>query len=141
MQIQNGSRSWTWEMRPPRVLIAESDDSSRAEVCRALIADGYDVVEAHDGYEVLDSILAFPPGPTDCIDVIVVSCRLPGCDGTEVLDRVRRMQIQTPFVVVGERDEVLTGPQFDALMKNHVMEIEDDLDQIKGAVHRLTHAF
>lgn len=119
MQIQNGSRSWTWELRPPRVLIAESDDSSRAEVCRVLAADGYDVVEAHSGEEVLDSILAFPAGPTDCIDVIVVSCRLTDCDGEEVRARVQRMHIETPFVVLGD----------------------NDLDRMKGEVHRLTHDF
>lgn len=141
MQIQNGSRSWTWELRPPRVLIAESDDASRAQLCRALEEDGYDVVEAHDGYEVLDSVLAFPSGPTDCIDVIIASCKLPGCDGSEVLERLRRMRIQTPFVMVGGTDRVLSRAQFQELWRDHVIEINRDLDQLKGAVFHLTHAF
>lgn len=120
MKIENGTRSWTWELRPPRVLVAENDDSTRAELCGALRADGYDVVEAHDGDEVLDSLLAFPPGPVDCIDVIVATEGLASCDSGEVRERLRGMKISTPVVVVaGARD----------------------LGEVKGAVFRLTHAF
>ncbi len=135
MRIDSGTRSWTWELRPPRVLIAERDDQIRAEWVRALEADGYDTVEARDGDEILDSLLAFPPGPSDCIDVVIAGERLGGTEGPQVLFRLREMRIRTPFVVISSATDAPVSGESD------VVGCTADVKEIRGAVFTLTHDF
>jgi len=136
MRIDSGTRSWTWELRPPRVLIAEGNDHTRAALVTALRADGYETVEATDGDQILDTLLAFPPGPQDCIDVVIAGQRLAGCPGPEVLERLRGMQIRTPFVVVGEASQSSSSSS-----TRDRVQCREDVTEIRGAVFALTHDF
>lgn len=88
--------------RRPRVLLADDDDDTRAFVGAALRADGYDVVEASTGAELLDIVASsmlfretWPPP-----DVIVSDIRMPGFTGTGVLTGLRAADWETPFILM-----------------------------------------
>jgi CheY-like chemotaxis protein len=89
-------------VRAPCVLVAEDDDSIRAMVAAAFKRDGYDVIEACSGAELLDhigsSILfgsSYPPP-----DVIVSDIRMPGFTGLEILAGLRQAGWDTPIVLM-----------------------------------------
>ena len=73
-----------------KVLLIE-DDVDAAEMYRLrLVADGYEVVVAHDGTEGLRIAAAEAPP-----DFIYLDLRLPGLDGFEVLERLRADEATT----------------------------------------------
>jgi CheY-like chemotaxis protein len=82
---------------PPRILVADADDDTRA-LYRVLFArDGYDVVEASDGRDALTKVLMRPP-PT----LVVTEIALPLVDGYALCEIVRqdRATADVPILVV-----------------------------------------
>jgi CheY-like chemotaxis protein len=84
----------------PCVLVAEDDDDIRAMIVAALRRDGYDVIEASNGAELLDQIgsmlfLKFAPP-----DLIVSDVRMPGFSGIQVLAGLRNADWHTPMVLI-----------------------------------------
>ncbi|MDH3499350.1 MAG: response regulator transcription factor [Acidimicrobiia bacterium] len=61
------------------------DDDARiaASIRRALVYEGYDVAEAHDGHSALTAVRDQVP------DLVVLDVMLPGIDGLEVCRRMR----------------------------------------------------
>lgn len=85
----------TVEMRPPRILLAEDDADMRTLVREALEDEGYDVVEAADGNELLDR-LADDWLASDGFDLLLSDVRLPGCSGLRALEALRQRDWHTP---------------------------------------------
>jgi two-component system response regulator MtrA len=80
-----------------RVLLVEDDADLRRSIALVLRASGMDVTEVADGNEAVDRFEA------DGADVIVLDVMLPGRDGFEVCQAVRRSS-QVPIVMVTARD-------------------------------------
>jgi signal transduction histidine kinase/CheY-like chemotaxis protein len=73
------------------------DDASFRHVMRAMLQGLADhVVEAGDGSSALDMIMVSPP------DVIFLDLRMPGTDGTEVIDRMNKEPAlrDVPIIIV-----------------------------------------
>ena len=67
-----------------RVVLVDDDARFRAMACRALIADGVEVVaEVENGEDARDAVAHWQP------DVVLVDVRLPGIDGLEVARQLR----------------------------------------------------
>jgi CheY-like chemotaxis protein len=89
--------------QPPlgaKVLVADDDDDLRAIMASALRADGYSVVEAHDGVELLALIAATLDDWAARPDAIVVDVRMPHISGLGVLDHLQRAHVKLPSVVI-----------------------------------------
>jgi putative two-component system response regulator len=69
--------------RAPRILVADDDATSRDLLENLLTAEGYDVIVARGGEEVLSLVAESPP---ECLVCDVV---LPGMDGYEVCRRLK----------------------------------------------------
>src|SRR5262245_34329877 len=69
--------------KTPTVLVVEDDPESRAAMRKVLDGVGYQTVEADNGQEALDRILA------QTIDILVTDLRLPVMDGVELLKRAK----------------------------------------------------
>jgi two-component system copper resistance phosphate regulon response regulator CusR len=82
-----------------RILIVEDEPKTAAYVRKGLMEQGYVVDVAADGFDGLH--LATTGG----YDLILLDVMLPGLDGWEVLQGVRRQQ-QTPVLFLSARDEV-----------------------------------
>lgn len=83
-----------------RILLVEDEPKVASFVRRGLIAERYAVDSASDGREGLELAEAFP------YDLIVLDLMLPGLDGREVLQRIRRRNTCVPVLVLTARDAI-----------------------------------
>jgi len=86
---------------PPRVLVAEDDFELRRMMVRALRKDGYEIVEAIDGIELLERVAdTLFDTSGRLFDVIVTDIRMPGWSGMQVLHGFRGKTDMTPVILV-----------------------------------------
>ena len=83
-----------------RILLVEDEPKVAGFVQRGLVAERYAVDIAVDGREGLELAEAFP------YDLIVLDLMLPGIDGREVLQRIRRQNTWVPVLVLTARDAI-----------------------------------
>lgn len=86
--------------RATTVLVADDDDDLRALVASTLRADGYDVVEASDGADLLDRLEDALQDPRSRPDVVVTDIMMPRLSGLGVLDALRRAQLHFPVILM-----------------------------------------
>ena len=83
-------------------LVAEDDDEIRQVVATALREDGYDVIEARTGTELLDHLGSsrLLCAPSLSPDVIISDIRMAGLTGMEILAGLRDAEWHTPIVLM-----------------------------------------
>lgn len=94
-----------------RILIIEDDESLRRGLFDNLTAQGWEVRSASDGNEGLQ--LAFDWKA----DLILLDVMLPGVNGYEICQALRREKIDTPILMLtakGQTDDVVMGLQLGA---------------------------
>jgi type IV pilus assembly protein PilB len=69
---------------PPRILVIDDDEEARLLHRTLLSQEGYEVVEAKDGYAAIDLLQE-----DNQFSLIVLDLAMPGIDGREVLARIR----------------------------------------------------
>ena len=77
-----------------RVLIADDEPAVHAVLERILVPLGYELLNAVNGKEALDTIL------TSSVDLILLDVFMPIHSGLDVLYRIRAEGIQTPVIVM-----------------------------------------
>lgn len=82
-----------------RILLAEDDLAMRQLLVTALRWEGYRVVSAKNGFELLD-VLASALLRREAFDLIVSDIRMPGPSGLEVLRGVRDASFRPPPVIL-----------------------------------------
>ncbi len=88
------------------IYLAEDDIVTRTLIAEQVKACGYSVVAFEDGISAYEALLANPGGA----DLLITDVRMPGMDGTELIDRLRSMPVfsRLPIIimsgVVGVRD-------------------------------------
>ncbi|THJ24545.1 MAG: response regulator transcription factor [Nitrospira sp. CG24E] len=80
-----------------RVLVIEDDERISSFLKRGLEADGYLVDIAHDGQEGVQKGM-------DPYDIIVLDLLLPGKNGHEICQELRREQVKTPILMLTAKD-------------------------------------
>ena len=83
-----------------RLLVVEDEPAVADFVARGLRAEGYGVVVADDGREGERRAVA------EEFDLVVLDRMLPGRDGLEVLDGIRRQKPELPVIVLTARGTV-----------------------------------
>jgi len=97
--------------RPPAgrqevVLIVEDDASLRLGLQKTLRSAGFRVLTASTGTEGLDSALAERP------DLVLLDLMLPGLNGYEVCEEIRRADAHMPIIMLtakGEEQDKVRG--------------------------------
>ena len=84
-----------------RLLVVEDDDSIRETVGEVLRAEGYDVLTCGDGAEALN---LFTSEPAQQVDLLVLDLMLPGLGGLDLCRELRRINKNTPILVISARD-------------------------------------
>jgi two-component system chemotaxis response regulator CheY len=70
---------------PPTVMIVDDSQMVRKQVSRALVAAGFEVVEAHDGADALGQLSGPVPAPA----LIVLDVNMPNMGGIALLQALR----------------------------------------------------
>ena len=83
-----------------KVLIVEDDRNLRGFLRKAFREEGYATDECESGDRAVDRALKRP------YDCIVLDLMLPGLDGFEVVEELRRRTVLTPVLILTARDEV-----------------------------------
>ncbi len=88
--------------RRARILLAEDDPELRTMVSLLLSADGFEVVEVRDGQQLLDYLNgAAADGTRSSVpDLILSDVCMPSVDGLQVLEQVRRAELDVPVVLM-----------------------------------------
>ncbi len=83
-----------------RVLVVEDDDAVRSAVDRGLGMQGFDVSSVADAESAIEVVARRRP------DVMIVDIGLPGMSGVELCTRLRRLDVDTPILILSARDQV-----------------------------------
>jgi DNA-binding response OmpR family regulator len=86
-------------MAPPRILIVEDDPAIAAFVQTALEREGFAAEVAEDGEKALARAEAAPP------DLILLDLMLPGLDGLQVCQAIRRRSAYIPVIMLTAKDD------------------------------------
>jgi DNA-binding response OmpR family regulator len=86
--------------RPMRVLIVEDDAKVAKALSEGLGAEGYDATVARTGEE------GFFLAHRERFDLILLDLMLPGRDGLEILETLRKRDSQTQVLVLTARDSI-----------------------------------
>ena len=129
-----------------RILVVDDDPASCELVAFYLKSLGYDVAIAPDGTRALSMNL------NDEIELVILDVHMPGCDGTEVLHRLRMRNLVRVLKVLaltadespGDREEMdragvdgfLTKPVDLKELKREVERLMPGSAQNEGALHR-----
>jgi two-component system nitrate/nitrite response regulator NarL len=83
-----------------RVVLIDDDPRFRAVACRALVAEGIDVVaEAGSGLEGLDAVARWTP------DIALVDIQMPDMGGLEVARQLRERGNGPSVILISTRDQ------------------------------------
>lgn len=122
--------------RRPIVLVAEDHALLRRAIRIALERDGYDVLEAQNGDELVQVIEAATQsgGPTP--DLILSDQSMPGPSGLDVLGGLREAQWPLPFVLMSGTLDARTEADAYRLGARAVLEKPFDLAQLREIVRQ-----
>jgi len=82
------------------ILIADDDDDMRSLVADTFRSDGYTVIEARDGAELLYRLEHAFDDPRALPDVVVTDVMMPQLSGLGVLDALRRANLHFPVILM-----------------------------------------
>ncbi len=83
----------------PRILVVDDDRATRTLLRRLLSTEGYDVDEAPDGASAVQSVESRAP------DLVLLDVMMPGQDGLEVLETLRRTTDVPVILLTAKGDE------------------------------------
>jgi CheY-like chemotaxis protein len=125
--------------RAHRVLLAEDDQELRWLIAHSLRGDGFEVVEAADGLDLLDQVGTSLSDTLELesIDLIVSDVRMPGWTGLEVLAGLNSAGCHTPVVLItafGDPEVHAAGKRLGAAA---VLDKPFDLNELSRIAARL----
>ena len=80
--------------QPKKVLVVDDDPVIGRSFERVLSESGYEVSTVHDGSHAIDKV-----GEED-YDVVFTDIKMPGMDGLEVAERIKKMRPWVPVVII-----------------------------------------
>ena len=123
------------DLQKPRVLVGEDDPDMRRLVATILKTDGYRVVEAGDGAEVLEQIEARITGPPrDRLRAVVTDIEMPALTGLDVLAALRCAKWSTPVILITAFGNADVRAEAEWLGALSVLEKPLRLDALRRAV-------
>ena len=86
-----------------KILVVEDSRTQRAAICRMLQQNGYDIVEASDGYDALKQL------DNTRLDLILLDIVMPGIDGYKVMSLIKEKpgMKNVPIIMLTSRDKLI----------------------------------
>lgn len=91
------------------ILVVDDQEENRDMLSRRLVKKGYETLVAENGMEALELIEKEP------IDIVLLDIRMPGLDGNEVLERIRKNYSPTDLPVIMVTAEVDSDSELKSL--------------------------
>jgi two-component system response regulator AtoC len=113
-----------------RVLIVDDEKNMRWVLGQALTGEGYEVVEAADGKQALDSVGDVTP------DIMILDHRMPPPDGMEVLRRIRSKGLSFPIIMLTAHGNVATAVDAIKAGASEYLTKPFDLEELKLAIEK-----
>lgn len=116
-----------------RVLIADDSETILLLLRTRLEMEGYDVVTAADGVEVIEAINA---GPAP--DILLLDAMMPRKSGIDALRELRAAGVDTPVLIVSaHQDEMDAGAPTDVEVSGYITK-PIDFEQLFSRIAELT---
>lgn len=128
------------QTRTRRVLLAEDDAAMRRLLSLALRADGFDVIEASNGGELLERVgdLAITHRHDGAsVHLVITDVRMPIASGLEALRKLREFDRTMPVIVI----TAFGDPHVHEIARQlgaHVFDKPFDLEDLRTAAASLT---
>jgi DNA-binding response OmpR family regulator len=119
-----------------RVLIADDSETILLLLRTRLEMEGYEVLTAADGVEVIETMRSASPGP----DILLLDAMMPRKSGIEALRELRAEGVETPVLIVSaHQDEMDAGAASDAEVSGYLTK-PIDFDRLFATIAELTGA-
>lgn len=119
---------------PGTIFLAEDDDDMRALIATSLQSDGYEVIEAKDGAELLDLLAGASSSPMRRPDIIVSDVLMPCYSGLGVLAALHKSSWKIPVILItARRDEAVVKDAM-RLGASAVVHKPFDIDDLRTAI-------
>lgn len=123
--------------RPPaQILLAEDDQEMRAMIADQLRDDGHHVIETQNGMQLIRAAYRFEAAQLP-FDLLITDIRMPGWNGLEALDHLRRAGMELPVIVMTAFGDARLHAMARSLGAALVLDKPFDLDDLRAAVARL----
>jgi DNA-binding response OmpR family regulator len=117
-----------------RVLIADDSETILLLLRTRLEMEGYEVLTAADGVEVIDAMRTADPQP----DILLLDAMMPRKSGIEALRELRAEGMDTPVLIVSaHQDQMDAGAASDIEVSGYVTK-PIDFDQLFSRIAELT---
>ncbi len=125
-----------------RVILAEDDADMRRMLAGVLVADGYEVIEAPDGDELIDRLheIAGRPHGRDTVAVILADVRMPRLDGLDVLAALRCAGWRTPVILMTAFGDDTVHAEAKKLGAVEVLDKPFGMDELRALLGRVAPA-
>ncbi len=118
----------------PRILVAEDQSEMRRLLASVLRRDGFEVVEAASGVQLLDQLTAVREGTDLGFDLLVSDVRMPGLSGLETIERARATRALPPLIVITAFGDEETHQRAHRLGAVAIFDKPFDIDDLRTAV-------
>jgi DNA-binding NtrC family response regulator len=116
------------------ILIADRNKNVRDFLRREFAAEGYEIITARDGNQVLEEI-----GRKSPLDLIILDLEIPDADSSEILERA---QTRTPPLPVVIHTFLTDEAERDSQNETKIyIEKSGNVDYLKTAVADMLHRF
>ena len=117
----------------PRVLVADDSETILLLLRTRLEMEGYDVVTAADGVEVIEAVKA---GPAP--DILLLDAMMPRKSGIDALRELRADGVDTPVLIVSaHQDEMDAGAPTNVEVSGYITK-PIDFEQLFSRIAELT---
>jgi two-component system, response regulator, stage 0 sporulation protein F len=123
------------------ILVADDDDDMRALMVNTLRSDGYAVVEARDGAELLEILSDALEDTRARPDILVTDIKMPRLSGLGVLQALRRAHVRMPVILVTAFSDESMHVVAKRLGAVGVLQKPFDVDDLRTAVMNASAAF
>ncbi len=119
----------------PRILIAEDDGEMRRLLVGALARDGYEVLSAPNGIELLSDLAASLLNPQERRpDLIITDMRMPGVSGLDILSGLRADGWRMPVIVITAFGDAKLHAEVERYPGAEILDKPFDLDDLRQRV-------
>lgn len=123
---------------PKRLLVAEDDEALRGLIVETLRNDGFQVIEAKHGLELLEVLepALFEGREDGRPDLIISDYHMPGCTGMSILAGINSIGLDIPFIVITAFGDEATHTKARTLGAVAVLNKPFTLEDLRTAVLR-----